>query len=117
MSNTEVSTLEELSNQEYKFGFVSDIEADALPKGLNEDIIRQLSEKKGEPEFMLEWRLKSYRYWLTLKEPHWANIKYNPINYQDIVYYSAPKKKKKLDNLNEVDPELLKTFEKLGISL
>ncbi|HZW38628.1 MAG TPA: Fe-S cluster assembly protein SufB [Ignavibacteriaceae bacterium] len=117
MSNTEVSTLEELANREYKFGFITDIEADALPKGLNEDIIRQLSEKKGEPEFMLEWRLKSYRHWLTLKEPHWANIKYNPINYQDIVYYSAPKKRPQKSSLEEVDPELLKTFEKLGISL
>ncbi|MGE5436038.1 MAG: Fe-S cluster assembly protein SufB [Syntrophothermus sp.] len=117
MSNTEVSTLEELANREYKFGFITDIEADALPKGLNEDIIRQLSGKKGEPEFMLEWRLKSYRHWLTLKEPHWANIKYNPINYQDIVYYSAPKKRPQKSSLEEVDPELLKTFEKLGISL
>ena len=117
MSTTEVTTIEELANREYKYGFVTDIEADSLPKGLNEDIITQLSAKKNEPEFMLEWRLKAYRHWLTMTEPHWANVKYNPINYQDIVYYSAPKKKPVLNSLDEVDPELLKTFEKLGISL
>jgi Fe-S cluster assembly protein SufB len=117
MSTTELTTIEELANREYKYGFVTDIEAESLPKGLNEDIIRSISAIKQEPEFMLEWRLKAYRHWLTMKEPHWANVKYNPIDYQDIVYYSAPKKKPQLNSLDEVDPELLKTFEKLGISL
>lgn len=117
MSNTEVGTIEELANKEYKYGFVSDIEAESLPPGLNEDTIKKLSAIKNEPEWMLEWRLKSYRQWLTMKEPHWANITYNPVDYQDITYYSAPKKKPELKSLNEVDPELLKTFEKLGISL
>jgi len=117
MSSTEVSKIEELANKEYKYGFVTDIEADTLPKGLNEDIIRQLSVKKNEPEFMLEWRLKAYRHWLTMKEPHWANVQYSPINYQDLSYYSAPKKKPTLKSLDEVDPELLEMYKKLGISL
>ncbi len=117
MSNTEVGIIEELANKEYKYGFVSDIEADTLPSGLNEHIIKQLSAIKKEPEWMLEWRLKSYRQWMTMKEPHWANIKYNPVDYQDITYYSAPKKKPQINSLDEVDPELLRTFEKLGISL
>ena len=117
MSTTEVNTIEELTNKEYKYGFVSNIEAESLPKGLNEDIIRQLSEIKKEPKFMLEWRLKSYKHWLTMKEPNWANIHYAKIDYQDISYYSAPKKKPLKKSLDEVDPELLKTYEKLGISL
>ncbi len=117
MSYTEVNQLEEIANKEYKYGFVSKIEADSLPKGLNEDIIRQLSAKKEEPEFMTEWRLKAYRYWLKMKVPEWANVHYSPINFQEISYYSAPKKKPKLDSLDEVDPELLSTYEKLGISL
>lgn len=117
MSSTEVGTIEELTNKEYKYGFVTDIEAERLPSGLNEDIIKQLSAIKKEPEWMLEWRLKAYRQWLTMKEPHWANVKYDPINYQDITYYSAPKKKPQLNSLDEVDPELVRTFEKLGISL
>jgi len=117
MSSTEVSKIEELANKEYKYGFVSEIEADTLPKGLNEDIIKQLSAKKNEPEFMLEWRLKAYRHWLTMKEPHWPNVKYSPVNYQDISYYSAPKKKPTLKSLDEVDPELLEVYNKLGISL
>lgn len=117
MSSTEISKIEELAGKEYKYGFVTDIESDSLPKGLNEDIIRQLSAKKNEPEFMLEWRLKAYRHWLKMKEPHWANVDYAPVNYQDISYYSAPKKKPTLKSLDEVDPELLKTYEKLGISL
>jgi Fe-S cluster assembly protein SufB len=117
MSNTEVKKIEELTNQEYKYGFVTDIEADSLPKGLNEDIIKQLSAKKEEPEFMLEWRLKAYRHWLTMEEPTWPNVNYPPVDYQDIVYYSAPKKQPQLESLDEVDPELLKTYEKLGISL
>ena len=117
MSSTEVKKIEELTNKEYKYGFVTDIESDSLPKGLNEDTIRQLSQKKGEPEFLLEWRLKAYRHWLTMQEPTWPNVKYPPIDYQDISYYSAPKKKPTLKNLDEIDPELLKTYEKLGISL
>ncbi|HSW56300.1 MAG TPA: Fe-S cluster assembly protein SufB [Ignavibacteriaceae bacterium] len=117
MSSTEVSKIEELANKEYKYGFVTDIEADTLPKGLNEDIIRQLSAKKNEPEFMLEWRLKAYRHWLTMKEPHWPNVQYSPVNYQDLSYYSAPKKKPTLKSIDEVDPELLEVYKKLGISL
>jgi Fe-S cluster assembly protein SufB len=117
MSSTEVSTIEELANKEYKYGFVSDIESESFPVGLNEDIIAKLSAIKNEPEFMLELRLKGYRHWLTLKEPTWANIHYEPINYQAISYYSAPKKKPNLNSLDEVDPELRKTYEKLGISL
>ncbi len=116
---TDTKTVEALANREYKYGFVTDIEADSVPRGLNEDIIRLISAKKKEPEFMLEWRLKSYRYWSELEksqaEPKWANIHYGPIDYQDIVYYSAPKAK--LNSLNEVDPEVLATFEKLGIPL
>ncbi len=116
---TDTKTVEALANREYKYGFVTDIEADSVPRGLNEDIIRLISAKKKEPDFMLEWRLKSYRYWSQLEksqaEPKWANIHYGPIHYHDIVYYSAPKAK--LNSLNEVDPELLATFEKLGIPL
>jgi Fe-S cluster assembly protein SufB len=114
MSN---QTIEQIANQDYKYGFVTDIEADIVPPGLNEDIVRLISEKKEEPEWLLEWRLKSFRHWLTMKEPAWANVKYGPIDYQGIRYYSAPKMKKKLDSLDEVDPELRRTFEKLGISL
>jgi len=117
MSATETSKIEELANKEYKYGFVTDIESDSLPKGLNEEIISKLSAIKHEPAFMLEWRLKAYRHWLTMKEPHWSNVKYSPIDYRDLIYYSAPKKKPKLNSLDEVDPELIKTFEKLGISI
>jgi Fe-S cluster assembly protein SufB len=117
MSSTELSKIEELANKEYKYGFVSEIDADTLPNGLNEDVIRQLSAIKKEPEFMLEWRLKAYKHWLTMKEPHWANVKYPPVDYQAISYYSAPKKKPTLKSLDEVDPELLEVYEKLGISL
>jgi Fe-S cluster assembly protein SufB len=115
---TATNTIEELASREYKYGFVTEIEADAVPKGLNEDIIRMISAKKKEPEFMLEWRLKAYRHWLTMKEPQWANVHYPPIDFQDIVYYSAPRTKKaQPKSLDEVDPELLKTYAKLGISL
>ncbi len=117
MSSTETKKIKEIANKDYKYGFVTDIETDSLPKGLNEDIIRQLSAKKNDPEFMLEMRLKAFRHWKKMKEPHWPNVKFPPIDYQDIRYYSAPKKKPELKNLNEVDPELLKTYEKLGISL
>jgi Fe-S cluster assembly protein SufB len=110
--------LEEHINSEYKWGFTTDIESDTFKKGLNEDVIRLLSHKKNEPEWMLEFRLKAYRYWLTMKEPdHWAYFPYPKVDFQDISYYSAPKKKPELKSLDEVDPELLKTFEKLGISL
>ena len=110
-------TIQEIAKQEYKYGFVTDIEADALPPGLNEDIVRTISLKKGEPEWLLDWRLKAFRHWTTMKEPTWANVHYPPIDYQGIIYYSAPKQKKKLNSLDEVDPELRQTFEKLGISL
>ncbi len=115
--STALNTIEEFVNTEYKYGFVSDIETETLPPGLNEDIIRVLSAKKGEPPFLLEWRLKAYRQWLTLTEPHWPHVTYPPLNYQDIIYYAAPKPKKTLGSLDEVDPELRRTFEKLGISL
>jgi Fe-S cluster assembly protein SufB len=111
------STIEQIASQEYKYGFVTDIEADQAPPGLNEDIIRLISAKKNEPEWMLDFRLKAFRHWLTMKEPTWANITYGPIDYQATSYYSAPKQKKKLNSLDEVDPELRATFSKLGISL
>lgn len=115
--STEINTIEKLANKEYKYGFVTDIEADTIPEGLNEDIIRLLSRKKEEPEWMTEWRLKAYRHWLTMSEPTWQNVHYPPIDYQKIVYYSAPKAEVKKSSLDEVDPKLLKTFEKLGIPL
>lgn len=110
-------TLEQAVLNEYKYGFVTDIDTDIIPKGLNEDVIKLISHKKNEPEWMLEWRLKAYNYWLKLEEPTWPNVKYPKINYQDIIYYAAPKPKKQLNSLDEVDPELLSTFEKLGISI
>ena len=107
-----------LVNQPYKYGFVTDIEADTIPRGLSEDVVRLISAKKNEPEFMLEYRLRSYHQWLKMKEPTWSHVQYQPINYQDIIYYSAPKQKKaKLNSLDEVDPTLLETFAKLGIPL
>src|SRR6266545_6198445 len=114
MSN---EAIQELAKQDYKYGFVTDVEADVVPPGLNEEIVRTISAKKNEPEWMLEWRLKSYRHWLTMKEPTWSNVHYDPIDYQATSYYSAPKQKKKLNSLDEVDPEVRATFEKLGISL
>ena len=111
------SPVESFVQQEYKYGFVTDIEADTVPRGLNEDIIRLISAKKEEPAFLLEWRLAAYRRWLDMTEPHWPNVQYPPIDYQDIIYYSAPKQTKPLGSLDEVDPELLATYEKLGISL
>ncbi len=112
-----MKTLEAHTQSEYKYGFTSDIEMDALPKGLNEDVIRRISAKKNEPEFMLEFRLKAYRHWLTMTEPHWPNVNYPPIDYQDIIYYAAPKKRPQLNSLDEADPELIRTFERLGIPL
>jgi Fe-S cluster assembly protein SufB len=111
------AAIHEIAQQDYKYGFVTDIESDVAPPGLSEDIIRFISLKKNEPEWMLDWRLKSYRHWLTMKEPTWANVHYPPIDYQATSYYAAPKQKKKLESLDEVDPELRATFEKLGISL
>lgn len=109
--------LEQITSSEYKYGFVTDIEADEAPKGLSEDTVRFISAKKNEPAWMLEYRLKAYRQWLTMEEPKWPNVEYPPINYQDIIYYSAPKQKIAPDSLDDIDPELRKTFEKLGISL
>jgi Fe-S cluster assembly protein SufB len=110
--------LEEHISSEYKYGFVTDIETEFAPKGLNEDIVRFISKKKNEPEWMLEYRLKAFRHWLTMEEPkHWAHLDYPAVNFQDISYYAAPKKKPTVNSMDEVDPELVKTFEKLGISL
>jgi len=115
--NDGLSTIERTVSSDYKYGFVTDIEADEAPKGLSEGIVRFISAKKNEPAWMLEWRLKAYRHWLKMEEPKWANVKFGPINYQDIIYYSAPKQKVNAQNLDEIDPELRRTFEKLGISL
>src|SRR5216683_6615736 len=116
-----VDQIQDLTKQEYKWGFITSIDEDRLPNGLNEDIVRAISLKKGEPEFMTEWRLKAYRYWASLEqkqaEPTWANVKYPPIDYQGLSYYSAPKKKAELKSLDEVDPEILSTYAKLGIPL
>jgi Fe-S cluster assembly protein SufB len=118
VSSPATRSIEDLTNQEYRWGFYTDIGADSVPEGLSEDLIRLISAKKNEPPFMLEWRLKSYRQWLTMEEPKWANVRYPPIDYQDIVYYSAPKTKTdRPKSLDEVDPELLRTYEKLGIPL
>jgi Fe-S cluster assembly protein SufB len=105
----------EFNSTEDKYGFVTDVESDTLPKGLSEETVRAISSKKGEPDFMLEFRLKAYHQWLQMKEPEWANVNYPKIDYQDISYYSAPKKKPQLDSLDQVDPEVLRTFERLGI--
>ena len=114
---TATRTIEELANREYQYGFVTDVEAETVPKGLNEEVVRLISEKKREPAWLLEWRLKAYRTWLTMTEPTWQNVHYPAINYQDIIYYSAPKKRPALNSLDEVDPEIRATFEKLGIPL
>ena len=112
-----MTVIETQVGQPYKYGWVTDVDADTIPQGLNEDIVRAISEKKQEPEFMLEWRLKAYRKWVKMTEPTWPNVTYPPIDYQAITYYSAPKSKKQLQSLDDVDPEVLKTFEKLGIPL
>ena len=118
---TTANTIQDFTNQEYKWGFITEVDEDRIPKGLNEDVVRLISSKKEEPEFMLQWRLKAYRHWVSLErsqsEPKWAHIKYPPIDYQNIVYYSAPKQKPGRKSLDEVDPEILKAYEKLGISL
>ncbi len=113
----DLKLLDEVTNTEYKWGFVSNIESDNAPAGLNEDIVRFISHKKNEPEWLLEWRLKAFRHWLTMTEPKWPNVDYPEINFQDIIYYSAPKQKVTLNSLDELDPEIKATFDKLGISL
>ncbi len=113
----DIKLVEDVTQNDYKWGFVSDIEPDEFPLGLNEDIVRKISKLKNEPDWMTEWRLKAYRHWLTMKEPDWAKVKYDKVDYQSLKYFSAPKQKPKLESLDEVDPELLATFEKLGIPL
>ncbi len=117
MAEEQDKLLEQVTTNEYKYGFVTDIEIETIPKGLNEDVVRMISAKKNEPAFLLEFRLKAYRHWKTMQMPQWAHLKIPEINFQDIIYYAAPKQKVKLNSLDEVDPELLKTFEKLGIPL
>ena len=118
MSSSEIEELQQIADQEYRWGFVTDIEADEAPPGLNEEIIRFISAKKKEPKWLLEFRLKAYRRWLEMKEPNWQFVKYSPIDYQDIIYYSAPKSQQDgPKSLDEVDPELLRTYERLGIPL
>src|SRR5437870_2036923 len=108
---------EQMAKQEYKYGFVTDVEMETVPKGLNEDVIRIISGKKNEPDWMLDWRMRAYRHWLTMKEPKWSNVRYPPINYQDIIYYAAPKPKKPVKSLEDVDPEIRALYAKLGIPL
>src|SRR5262245_27135639 len=115
--STSAQTIEQLANRDYKYGFVTEVEQESIPRGLTEDIVRLISSKKGEPEWLLDWRLKAYRTWLTMKEPTWGNIKYGPIDYQSIIYYAAPKQRPALQSLDQVDPEIRRTFEKLGIPL
>jgi Fe-S cluster assembly protein SufB len=115
--STATQQIEDLTRQQYKYGFVTEIEAESIPRGLSEEVVRLISAKKQEPEWLLEWRLKAYRAWLKMTEPVWHNVHYSPIDYQDMIYYSAPKQKPTLNSLDEVDPELRKTFEKLGIPL
>jgi len=115
--STATEQIKELTNTDYKYGFVTDVEQDIAPKGLNEDIVRLISSKKGEPEWLLDWRLKAFRAWLKMDEPAWQNVTYGPIDYQGISYYAAPKEKKKLNSLDEVDPEIRDTFNKLGIPI
>jgi len=115
--STSVELIQDLAAREYKYGFVTEIEQDAAPRGLSEEIVRLISAKKHEPAWLLEWRLKAYRIWLSMKEPTWGNVKYGPIDYQDIIYYAAPKRKPALQSLEEVDPEIRRTFDRLGIPL
>ena len=117
MAYTEEELKKELETKEYEYGFYTDIESDTFPNGLNEDIVRRISEKKNEPEWMTNWRLEAFRHWSEMKEPEWANVHYQKPDFQAISYYSAPKKKDKYESLDEVDPELLETFNKLGISI
>ncbi|MGH9750120.1 MAG: Fe-S cluster assembly protein SufB [Candidatus Polarisedimenticolia bacterium] len=117
MASASSKAIKDLTEKEYKYGFVTAIEADTVPRGLDEETVRLISARKGEPEFMLQWRLRSLRHWLTMKEPAWANVTYPPIDYQDIIYYSAPKGMDRPKSLDEIDPELRRTYEKLGIPL
>jgi|TARA_Y100001949_G_scaffold157979_1_gene147888 Fe-S cluster assembly protein SufB len=114
---TAARTVGKITDQDYKYGFVTNVDSDTIPKGLNEDVVRLISDKKGEPEWLLDWRLKAYRLWTTMVEPEWPNVTYNKIDYQAISYYSAPKKKPTLKSMDEVDPEIRSTFEKLGIPI
>ncbi|HZN26382.1 MAG TPA: Fe-S cluster assembly protein SufB [Burkholderiales bacterium] len=114
--STSTEVIQDLANREYKYGFFTDVERDDIPRGLSEEVVRIISSKKNEPEWLLEFRLKAYRHWLTMEEPRWPNVKYPKIDFQDIHYYSAPKAKKK-QSMDEVDPELLRTFEKLGVPM
>ena len=116
MNNNKTDIIDQKVKEDYKYGFVTDIESETLPPGINEDTIQFISEKKKEPSWLLDWRIKAYRKWLKMDEPHWQNVQYDNINYQDISYYSSPKKKN-LKSLDELDPELLKTYDKLGIPL
>jgi Fe-S cluster assembly protein SufB len=115
--STSTQVIQELAGREYRYGFVTDVEQDVAPRGLNEDIVRLISSKKNEPAWLLDWRLKAYRIWLTMKEPTWGNLKYGPIDYQNMIYYAAPKRPVSLQSLDEVDPEIRRTFDKLGIPL
>src|SRR5512147_887455 len=115
--STKPDDLESLVGQKYRHGFVTDIESDTVPPGLDEDVVRLISRKKGEPQFMLDWRLKAYRHWLTMRAPDWAHLRIAPIDYQASSYFSAPKKKDGPKSLDEVDPKLLATYEKLGVPL
>ncbi|MEK9517328.1 MAG: Fe-S cluster assembly protein SufB, partial [Flavobacteriaceae bacterium] len=117
MAYTEEELKKELETKEYEYGFYTDIDSETFPVGLNEDVVRRISQKKKEPEWMTQWRLKAYRVWKEMEEPDWANVQYSKPDYQAISYYSAPKKKDQYKSLDEVDPELLKTFDKLGISI
>ncbi len=117
MEKDQDKIINDVTSGEYKYGFYSDIEMEKIPKGLNEDVIRIISKKKNEPDWLLEFRLKAFRHWQTMKMPGWANLKIPPINYQDIIYYAAPKQKASPGSLDDIDPELKKTFDKLGIPL
>ena len=114
---TSTKTVEELANQDYKYGFVTNVDADEIPKGLNEEVVRLISAKKNEPDWLLEWRLNAFRVWQTMREPTWHNVRYPSIDFQNIIYYSAPKQKPTLESLDDVDPEIKATFDKLGIPL
>ena len=114
---TSTKAIEEFANQDYKYGFVTDVDADEIPKGLNEDVIRLISEKKDEPEWLLEWRLNAFAVWRTMDEPAWHNVRFKNVDFQDIIYYSAPKERPKLDSLDDVDPEIRATFDKLGVPI
>ena len=117
MEKSTKDIIQELESKDYEYGFVTDIETDTIARGLSEEVVRLISEKKGEPEWMLERRLQAYRHWLTLEHPKWAHLDIPEIDFQDVIYYAAPKQKPKLNSMDEVDPELKRTFDKLGIPL